>query len=255
MYLIYVDESGDTGLNKTPTPYYVLSGLVLHELLWRPYLDELIGFRQHLKQQFGLRLREEFHASAWISRPGELSRIKLYDRLDMMRQFADKLASLNGLSLINVVVEKAGKPKDYDVFGMAWRALIQRFENTIKSRNFPGPKNADERGLILCDHTEDKKLLQLLRKMRRYNPVPSQFASSAGYRDLTLQFVIEDANFRDSANHYFIQAADLAASLLYQHLSPSARMRKKAGQNYFLRLNPVLCLHASSKRADGIVWL
>ncbi len=39
MYIIYVDESGDPGLSpnltlssSSPTPFFVLSGLVLHEL-------------------------------------------------------------------------------------------------------------------------------------------------------------------------------------------------------------------------------
>ena len=63
MYLMYVDESGDIGLSGSPTRYFVLTGLVLHELRWRQTLDELIGFRRELKADFGLKLREEIHAS------------------------------------------------------------------------------------------------------------------------------------------------------------------------------------------------
>ena len=60
------------------------------------------------------------------------------------------------------------KPASYDVFTMAWKALIQRFENTIAHRNFRGPSNADERGMIFPDATGNKKLTRLLRQMRRY---------------------------------------------------------------------------------------
>lgn len=35
MYLMYVDESGDIGLVNSPTHYFVLVGLVLHELRWQ----------------------------------------------------------------------------------------------------------------------------------------------------------------------------------------------------------------------------
>jgi len=35
MFLMYVDESGDTGLTNSPVDYFVLSGLIIHELRWR----------------------------------------------------------------------------------------------------------------------------------------------------------------------------------------------------------------------------
>ena len=95
----------------------------------------------------------------------------------------------------------------------------------------------------------------LIRKMHRYNPVPNQNVFGPGYRNLPLLSVIEDPSFRDSAHSFFIQAADLAAFLLYQHLAPSACMRRKSGQNYFVRLGPVLCLHASPRDPQGIVRL
>ena len=197
MHLMYVDESGDSGLSNSPTGYLALTGLVVHELRWQPYLDELISFRTRMRDQFGLKLREEFHASRFISRPKELAqRITRNDRLAMIRHFTDTLARMTDLSLINVLVDKSNKPANFDIFEAAWVALIQRFENTISYHNFPGPSNADERGLIFCDHTEDKKLMDLLRQRRRYNPVPHTRQFGGGYRNLPLQYVIEDPSFR-----------------------------------------------------------
>lgn len=163
---MYVDESGDVGLNNSPTRYFVLCGLVLHELRWKPYLDELIKYRQNMRQAFGLKLREEIHASAMINKPGVLARIPKHHRLEILRRFADQLAVMPDLSLVSVVVDKQGKPAGYDVFEHAWKALIQRFENTLSHRNFPGPKNPDDRGLLFPDHTDDKKLTRLIRRMR-----------------------------------------------------------------------------------------
>ena len=34
MYIMYVDESGDIGIEKTQTRYFILSALVIHELKW-----------------------------------------------------------------------------------------------------------------------------------------------------------------------------------------------------------------------------
>lgn len=255
MYLMYVDESGDCGLVNSPSRYFVLTGLVVHELRWRTYLDQLITFRRQIKDQFGLRLREEIHASEMINKPGDLVRIKRYDRLAILRQFADELATMSDLNLINIVVDKQGKPATYDVFTKAWQALIQRFENTIDRHNFPGPANPAEGGMVFPDHTDDKKLTQLLRQMRRYNPVPNQAAYGSGYRNLVLTKIVEDPNFRDSGHSYYIQAADVAAYLLYQHLSPNSYMKRKAGYNYFFRLDPILCKVVSSKDPQGIVRL
>lgn len=253
MYLMYVDESGDCGLVNSPTRYFVLSGLAVHELRWQACLDDLISFREFLRDGFGLKLREEFHAAALINRPGELIRIKRHDRLAMIRMFATALARMTDVNVVNVVVDKCGKTGE--IFELAWGALIQRFENTISHHNFPGPRNPDDRGMILCDHTDDRKLLQLTRRMRRYNPVPNQPGFGAGYRNMPLNYVIEDPSFRDSRHSYFVQAVDLVAFLLYQHLVPGAYVRRKSAQNYFLRLEPILCTHASSKDPLGIVRL
>jgi hypothetical protein len=138
---------------------------------------------------------------------------------------------------------------------LAWKALLQRFENTIEHRNFPGPANPDERGMIFPDHTDNKKLRQLSRQMRRYNPIPNQPNFGLGYRNLTVVNLAEDPSFRDSAHSYFVQAADLVAYLLYQKLLPCHYMRNKGGHNYFDRLEPILCKVASSSDRQGIVRL
>ena len=35
MYLMYVDESGDCGVDGSPSRYFCLAGMVVHELRWR----------------------------------------------------------------------------------------------------------------------------------------------------------------------------------------------------------------------------
>jgi hypothetical protein len=79
MYLMYVDESGDIGLNGTPTQVFLLSGIVIHELRWRDTLDQLIDFRKRMLRRYDLHMRDEIHASNFIKKPGELVRIKRND--------------------------------------------------------------------------------------------------------------------------------------------------------------------------------
>lgn len=259
MFLMYVDESGDIGLNRSPSRYFILTGLVIHELRWQPYLAQIVQFRREMKNQFGLKLREEIHAASFITRPGSFSRIKRNDRLTIIRKFADELASMPDLNIINIVIDKSSKPADYDVFNMAWKLLIQRFENTLSRRNFRGPANSDERGLMLPDNTDNAKLMRQLRKMRVFNPVPhnqqilSTYNMSTPYRNLVVGGIIEDPAFRNSEQSYFVQACDLCAYLLHQQLAPNSYMRKKGGYKYFDRLDDVLCKVASTGDKQGIV--
>lgn len=257
MYLMYVDESGDPGMTGSPTRYFALSGVVLHELAWRQILDKLITFRRGLRLRFGLKLVEEIHAAHFINSPGALVRIKRQDRLAILRHFADEIAAMPELNVISVVVDKHGKPATYRVFDAAWRALMQRFENTLVHRNFNGPANADDRGMVLPDPTDQKRLTRIVRTMHRYNPVPNQPQFGVGYRNLPIVRLIEDPSFRDSSDSYFIQVADLCAFLLYQSFAPNAYMRKKGGHNYFARLDPILCKVAAPRdpARRGIVRL
>lgn len=246
---MYVDESGDKGLIGSPTRYFVLSGLVVHELRWHDTLNALIAFRRRMRAAFGLKLREEIHSGSMLTRPGPLVRIRRNDRLAIIRHLLDELAAIGHITLINVRVDKLGKPAGYDPFTKGWEALIQRFENTINRRNFAGPSNPDDKGLIFCDDTDGRALRHLYRRMRTHNPIPNQFG--AGYRQAPLVRIVEDPNNRDSEHSYFIQAADASAFALYQWYCPSAYVRNKGARKYFERLAPILCKVASPRHQFG----
>ena len=70
MYLMYVDESGDTGVTNSPTRHFALSSLVVHELSWQAALEQLIEFRRRMRDKFGLLMTDEIHASGMINKPG-----------------------------------------------------------------------------------------------------------------------------------------------------------------------------------------
>lgn len=208
-----------------------------------------------MRDKFGLRIREEIHASHMISRPGELQRIRKNDRLAILRHFVDEITNLPDISIINVVVDKREKDREADIFSVAWRALIQRFENTVSHRNFPGPANPDDRGMIFPDETNQKKLRGLVRRMRYYNPVPNETSYGGGFRNLQLQYTIEDPNLRASHDSFLIQAADTIAYFLHQRNKPCTYIRKSGAYKYLERLDPVLCKVASRTDALGIVRL
>lgn len=251
MYLLYADESGDIGLNNSPTQFFCLSGLVVHELCWSQTLEAIIKFRRQVREAYGLKLREEIHAAAFIQKPGGIRRIPKSMRLRLLRDTLEFQAHLNNINIINVVVDKTKCTSVDDVFDIAWQTLIQRFHNTLSHKNFPGTRNAEDRGMLIVDQTDEVKLRNLSRRMRRYNPTPSLL--SGGFYHVPIDMIVEDAVHRNSLHSYFIQLADVNAYFLQQKYAPCAYMRKKGGRNYFDRLRPVLCRVASRTHPLGIV--
>lgn len=251
MYLMYVDESGDTGLENSPSHYFALSGLVVHELQWRTFISDLVRIRKTLKDKYGFGIREELHAAQFIRRNN--LKLKKSIRLQILRDYAKYLAELDYISVTNILVNKTNKTYGYDVFDRAWEALFQRFENTLHHKNFPGPANPQDYGVIFCDDTNGRKLNSLIRKMAVYNPIPKKFGS--GYLSKPIRLLIEDPNMRNSVSSLPIQAADFCAFMLYQHFHPNNYLKNKTGHGYFHHLSSILNKKASNAHPDGVVLL
>jgi Protein of unknown function (DUF3800) len=249
---MYVDESGDPGITGSPTRYFVLSGLVVHESSWRKFVDHIVSFRKTMKSVYNLPIRREIHAAEYINSP--VLTLKKHERLAILRNFADEISAFPEISVTNIVIDKSTKPSGYDVFDSAWMTLFQRFENTIQYGNFPGNHKADH-GIIFTDNTNGKKLTRIVRKMSVYNPIPNMRQIGPGYRNIPLLRIIEDPHGKDSADSLLVQAADLCAYLLYQHMAPNSYIKKKGAQKYFSRLQNVLNMRASRSNSFGIVML
>ena len=174
MYLMYVDESGDTGVSPGSSDFFILTGLVIHELRWHDILNSCIDFRRSMKAATGFKLREEIHAQIMVNgRINDFHGIERNQRFMILRNTIDWVASQDSIGIITVIVQKECFTDPKTVFLRGWSTLLQRFENTMNAHNFPGPGNPDERGLIIADNTSGEDLRNLQRKMRRYNPVPN----------------------------------------------------------------------------------
>ncbi len=108
--------------------------------------------------------------------------------------------------------------------------------------------------MIFPDDTDQTKLKRLLGRTRRHDPSPDQVQVSAGYRDIPVDRIIEYPSFRDSAESYFVQVADLVAFLLYR--SPQAPpCARRAGSRTFVASRHFLLTQAASSDQRGIVRL
>ena len=168
---MYVDESGDTGLEGSPTDHFVLAGFIVHESDWLDDLERLVAFRWRMGAAFGLPLRAELHSSHLLTRPGTLVRIAKNDRLTIIRAFANEIARLAHARCLCVHVDKTTKDLGHDVFESAWTVLIQGFSNALAGGDFPRRgTGVRDTGMIFPDDTDQAKLKRLLGRMRRFNP-------------------------------------------------------------------------------------
>lgn len=239
MYLMYVDESGDVGpLPGSPTRYFILSAIIVHESSWQNLLDDIIALRRFFKAKHGLLLKEEIHASEWLQKRIKLrAGIPRNVRFDILKKCLEWLKSRTDVSVITIRVDKQGRP---DPFEYAWRLLIQRFDNTLAHRNFPGPGTGADKGMIICDNTDGNKLRKLLREMRRYNQVNNMVSIGPGARNIPLRAIVEDPVFRNSGDSFLLQLVDVVAYFARQIYEPNKYIRQKGGRLAYGRIEPIV---------------
>ncbi len=258
MYLMYVDECGDSGLGDGASRYFILSGMVIHEAYWTQTLNEVSKMRRSIEEKYGLPLMEELHAGEMLGRSAKKYRdIAKKDRFMIFRDVLSFEATLSNVRVINVVVDKLGKSYGYSPFETAWDTLINRMENTIERGNFPNPYDDtlcpfDEKGMLIVDQTDEKKLRTLIRRMRHGNFIPSRTGVGTVRHDL--KRVIEDPLHKQSEWSPIIQLCDANSYFLKQTIDPSTTVVKHKARNYFYRLEPILLKEATSKNEYGIVF-
>ena len=248
---MYVDESGDTGVGRG-SDYFCLSGITVHESDWRNFINHLVSYRRVLKDNYGLPIRTEIHATEYIFR--QIEDIPKHMRLAILRNILDELAKLNYISITNIVVDTRNKAQDYDVLQNAWGTLFQRFENTLRHGNFPLGRT-DDYGLVISDGVPSKKLIRMMRRMAVYNPIPNRSSYVGGSRNIPITKIIEDPSGRNSKDSLPIQRADVVAYFLKQSVNPNNYVKRKSAHNYFYRLESVLNKNASRSHQYGIVHL
>src|SRR5690606_8589922 len=142
----------------------------------------------------------------------------------------DWLNVQSDLNVFSVVVDKSGR--NDDIFELAWNTLIMRFENTISNKNFRGPSNTDDKGIVLSDNTEGQKLRKLIRKMRHYNTIPCNGRLyESGYCNLKINSVIEDPDLTDATYSLLHQISNVLEYCVRQKYEPNTYMKKKGGHN------------------------
>ncbi len=223
MFLMYVDESGDVGTQNSPTRYFILSALIVHESQWRTLSLDLMEFRKLLKKSKSIPFTTEIHATDFLkghSRPK-------HQGLDILKKCIKWLTIRKEISIISVAIDKNGHTEN--VFELAWGKLLEKLNDILKAEKFPidenGAVGAKECGLVIPDKTGEK-LSKLLRNMQQNAGAPFM--------------IIEDPFFKDSKRSLLNQMVDVVAYFARQLFEPNPYLKNQGGWDFYKNLLPVI---------------
>jgi hypothetical protein len=258
MYLVYADESGDPGLNTGGTPFFVISGIIIHESHWNQIFQDVVNLRRQWHALYNTPQRIALHATDIVNGHRDFhhsrSGLSSDDRFSIYREALQFLASQKGkISVLNVFIRKDKiLRRDLDVYEWSWKFFIQRFHNSIDTG---GALHEDKNyGILMTDRTQDDKLRALLRKMRRFNPVPTKIPGMPAYSNVVTTRIIDDPVPRNSNHSYFVQMADLVAFALARRDYPRKNLEQWAFESYFEELEPIVLKAANPKDTFGVYY-
>lgn len=238
-YLAYIDDSRD---EKSAC----FSAIVIPTLSWPRLHDEVIEFRRSLKRTDGINITKELHATDFVAGRGDLGAVvSKWRRSRIFDEAMDFLATRRDLRILNVCVPRAKEE-------LGFERLITRLNTHMEKKSGLRP-TPDPEAQIIVIVDQGKDYTGLVRRMRRYNVIPSRFGGQATNRPITR--VIEDLVFRDSARSSLIQLADFCAFALLRSENQIASRTKYGLHLSFERLKPVLETLAFGKdpRRLGII--
>ena len=219
MYLIYVDESGDTGLKSvgSPTDAFVLAALCVRDDMWLETLDQLVAFRRFVRQAFGLRQRDELKAGFLVHGTGPFAELPISPqaRMRIYRQALRLQVKIGSFTTWAVAIDKnkwEAEATAGDIRETAWTHMLQRIERFTHYGR--------DTCILMPDEGHAGFIQALTRRMRRHSLVGSYFQPSGQPLSRPATLLVEDPNIRRSQESYFVQLADLNAYAAYRHLFP-----------------------------------
>lgn len=244
MFLAYVDECGDPGYNSA-VPIFGLATILVSDVNWLQLLDDMIGFRRNLRDQFGIKMSDEIKANHLIHGKGCFRPLGLSDgvRRSIYRMHMSFLENQDVINIWACVVQKDNvlSQSSVDPRDWAWTMMIQRYERFGAA--------IGQNVMVFPDNGHSFFIRKKLRRMRRNNRPRSAFGNHTLNRDA--KNIIEDPNDRDSDRSYFIQFADLLVYAAYRKLFPIPNSTKVSGFDgrYWDQLSA--CLDTNVNKLSG----
>jgi len=242
MYLVYSDESGDSGYDNSPTPAFTVSALVVSDSDWMEALDTLVDFRRWVRDEFGVPMKAEMKATHVRAGKREWAPLTRRARSAVHMQAMKLIGRRSDLfEVFAVCIRKDAirAKSSIDPKQQAWEYLIQRVERHAA--------NGDSTAMLVPDQGDERLVRGQLRRMRRFSRPGSRYGGKGLVRDA--DNLVEDPVFRNSRESYFVQFADMCAYAAFRSIFP----RPHFDGAYWEALGAARCVRAAPRRYRGIV--
>jgi hypothetical protein len=250
MYLMYVDESGDTGREPGSSPAFVLAGLIAPSGKWTEIESAMLKLRAELGAQYGLKASDELRGSTLMRKgPGDAAR-----RIALIEAALKGIAGIKSIRVLLTSVRKKNLPPETDVFRAGWSTQLGEFDAFLARSGGRG-RHAGTQGFVVADRTQSMQLDKLVRALRRERPVKETYGwlrRKTRIHNKPLQHVIELPQFQDSKRSLLIQAADLCAYAVFQSEKPSMAVKANKGHERFLKALEPAIVKAPGSDSKGI---
>ena len=209
MFLTYFDESGDSGVYNSPTDWFVLNAVLVHETAWLRTLDELVRLRRDLRDRYGIMPRKELKGMHFRKGEGAFEGLGIprHQRFRIYQEIMDFEAQLD-IKTYSVAIHKAGAAaRGWEPRFAAWKFAIERLHTFCSKQG--------DYATLFPDEGHGFFIRQLVRRMRRHNSVSPHYGGQA--IGVPVERVLEDPNDRKSEDSYFVQLADLNAFATHRY--------------------------------------
>ena len=196
--ITYFDETGDDGNNTMSSDTFVLTSMNMFAEKWQDNYDIMKTAKRKLRQKYDFPFSVEIHTRYLVTdkNPYHAYNWSPYTKRNILRDITKVIASMD-VSVVNVVIDKTKiQRSDYPVLKNALMYNIQRIENT---------SHGEWNYMIITDPGRTGAMRKTAREIRAYNPIPSH---TGGYRNLPVEYMIEDILEKDSDESFFIQVCD-----------------------------------------------
>ncbi|HEX2269458.1 MAG TPA: DUF3800 domain-containing protein [Pyrinomonadaceae bacterium] len=259
-----------------------MSALAIRHSEWKQCFDLVREHRVNLKRDHGIYLSKEIHARDLVHGRGRISPTPIgkWQRTRIFQGMLKLAASLPRVLLFNVCLD-TGSHKDPQM--TAWDRLTNRIERTMlefERNELPLRRDLTEkatehlstvegyqierrlniyrsRAVIFADEGRETEITRALRKMHVFNPIPSrlgEWPSGEPTKNITIDRIVEDPNFKRSDRSYLIQLADcIAFALLKREVAPTPVIAKYGVDEMFDEALRGICYRKASPDPLGIV--
>lgn len=240
MFFAYIDDSTDR-------PYHIFSCILIPAANWNDAFGELRSWRANLRDNDDIPMSFELHACNFLSgrkTNGRLRALGRHRRAQIFHSQFSKLAELQPLGIRFMSVCLANDRQDW-----AFERLLNRLNRTMQAW--------DSHVHLVCDDGKEDYYTKMVRRMRVFNLIPSNqgYWADTGERakNITLERIIEDPQFKRSERSYFIQAADLTAYGLLRREVPTPTTKRHGVHKSFDKLQPIVVGAANPRDPMGII--